>query len=159
MKFQHKTILNGAYDLVRPEPTRNYGIHNAELQFICIGKLGAVEIMLGTGWYLRQTYQRQRVMDAHEFPPPRNISLGVHRRKPRYKGDERSNDPCRWIGCRCYQQNFYVLGDFWREPIVAGGTEWLWPALEAFYYEQFEAGPLVDLAPRFRKHPDEETSS
>lgn len=160
--LRHKVDFIGAYDLRRLEPSRNYGIHNMEIQFAVIGAKGAVTITMSTGWYLPRN-QRDYVIsrskgypwDIEDLARPNIVDVGYHAKAPQYEGQDARAD-CHLLGGPCYYDGTSLWGnEAWRDGFLHGGTEWLWPKMEEYYWHRFYDDPLPDLTPVPRPHPDE----
>lgn len=148
--------LYPAYDHFRGTD-RRYGAHNAVMTFTVIGS-SALTLCCETGWYLRSTTSRPG-WTPYKIELPNLIEFYYCSSAPLSYGHVPSTKPCPWLGCRCYSNSSFRSGEDWREPLVAGGTEWLWPKLEELYRHVFERGPMPDLTPRYVPHPDERKSS
>jgi hypothetical protein len=151
----------GAYDLTRPESSRNYGIHNMEIRFAVVGARGAITINMSTNWYLPQNQQSSFNMlsrypfDSNSLMMPNITDVGYHARVSQYEGQPEMSE-CHLLGCPCYYDGSALWGnEEWRLGFLHGGTDWLWPRMEEEYEHRFHDGPLPDLTPIPRKHPDE----
>lgn len=149
--FKHEVHFSGAYDLRRQVPSKNYGIHNMELQFWCIGPAGGISLRFYTHWYL-PAQRTHRIIE--ELMKPRGVDLTIHAHAPQYE-DHPPIANCKLTGGDCYCDGSSLYAEKWEEGFVAGGTEWLWPKLEEEYRFRFENGPAPDLTPQPRRHPDE----
>jgi hypothetical protein len=152
-----KVDFIGAYDL-----SPKYGIHNMVIMFVVSGARGAVSITMSTGWYLpaQQLSHVQRHIKGYPWDPedlarPNITDVGIHSIKEPYEGAFR-RDYCEYCGGPAYCDGTSLWGnEAWREGFLHGGTDWLWPRLEEYYNHRFNDGPLPDLTPIPRKHPDE----
>lgn len=158
--FIRKVDFVGAYDLTRPDPKENYGIHNMTLIFALCGAKGAVSMTISTGWYLpAQQLSHVEMMtkgypwDPAELARPNITDIGTHSKAPLYE-DQYQRDHCEYCGGPAYCDGTSLWGnEAWRDGFLHGGTEWLWPRLEEYYLHQFYDGPQPDLTPIPRKHP------
>lgn len=149
----------GAYDLTRPEPTQNYGIHNMEISFAVSGAKGAITITMSTHWYLPQNQQSSfNMLSKYPFDPlelmmPNITDVGYHARAPQYE-NQYKKDNCELLDGPCYYDGTSLWGnEAWRLGFLHGGTEWLWTRMEQEYEHRFHDGPMSDLTPIPRKHP------
>jgi hypothetical protein len=148
------TITPGFY-LIRPEPSKNYGIGSCRIWFYVIGPKGAVQWQISTDWYPERA--RQHLLG---FPSeaskhlPDAWDIGYHSPTAKYDGQS-SMGHCDVIGCECFYDGSSLNAEKWVEGFVSGGTDWLWPKLEEYYRFTFEGGDHPDLTPQPRKHPDD----
>ncbi len=161
-ELRRRVDFIGAYNLVRPEPHKNYGIHNMVIRFAVIGAKGAASINMSTGWYLPQDQLAHvRMMtkgypwDPEDLAQPNITDVGYHARAPQYE-DQWSHENCELIDGTCYYDGTSLWGnEAWRLGFLHGGTEWLWPRLEQYYNHRFHDAELPDLTPVPRLHPDD----
>lgn len=163
MTLERIVNFHGAWDLTRPEPSRNYGIHSMEIRFAVKGQKGAVTMNVTTKWYLPQNISTAYRMytKGYPFDGPKELMLpditdiGYHSKQPQYSNQEPIGN-CTLTDGPCYYDGTSLWGnEAWRLGFLHGGTDWLWPKLEDLYRHHFEGGPEVDLTPVPRKHPDE----
>ena len=133
--------VSGAYDKRSTDPKKNHGIGACRITFILKGPLGAVQFMIGTNWDLpdvqRELRARNRALEERfDQIQPTGWDVGYHSPKPMYEGQEPMTH-CE-IMDPCYYDGSGLRADNWVPDFIAGGTEWLWPKLEAEYRRLFE---------------------
>lgn len=164
MTLERIVWFKGAYDLRRPKPNKDYGIHGMDIIFAVKGSKGAVALQIFTDWYLPHVAMEVQARKSKGYPYdeaelclPNIVDIGFHSKVPIY-GEDRPMKDCELTGGDCYYDGSSLQGnEKWREGFLHGGTEWLWPHLEQYYQHIFENGDYPDLIPIPRKHPDEET--
>lgn len=142
--------IRGAYDLRRPEPARNYGIHNAVIVFAVSGAKGAVSLTVETNWYLNPADASARGMRCSD--------LGTHSKAEPY-AEAYLRPHCEYCGGPAYCGGSGLEAAKWQQGFLHGGTAWLWPRLEAYYDCYFYDAEYPDLTPIPCKHPDEEPTT
>jgi hypothetical protein len=141
MTIERITTVYPAYDKRNPDPTKNYGIHSAELKMVLKGELGAVQFLLYTGWYLehvaRELYSNQRRDYEYSYFTPQPADLGYHSTTPRYEGQPPS-DECEYLeGKPCYYDGSSLNARKPYELLITLGSEAVWKYLEEYYIEKF----------------------
>ena len=143
--FEKTVLVSPAFDKRSADPKKNYGIGACRITFILKGPLGAVQFMVGTDWYLPST-QREKRGWQYDYDAkfdkikPYGGDVGYHSPKPMYEGQDKMAR-CDIFPGGCYYDGSSLRADEWVPRFLAGGTDWLWPALEEEYREQFEAKP------------------
>lgn len=153
----HRVEVSPGFYLVRPEPSKNYGIGACRVTFYAIGALGAVQFMIGTDWYperARQHLSKFPSRPVWEDTQPTGWDVGYHAKVPQYEGHT-SSGQCEVIGCECFYDGSSRQADEWIEGFINGGTDWLWPRLDQLYRCRFEGGEYPDVTPIPKLHPDE----
>jgi hypothetical protein len=143
MKRQIK-FIPGYDHIVQPSKKygKEFGRHGMEIRFYLIGKKGAMQFVMYTGWMpmikkgewgYEPTYKGMSSSDLF----PMAVDVGYHSHKRMYKGQTVGSDKCGVIGGRC----FYDGSGLNAEPVMAKflnkGEEALWKELEKYYKEIF----------------------
>lgn len=141
-------------------PGRDYGHCGMSIHFAVVGPAGAVSWSLDTEWYVsssREEWERNGFLMKAKHRPG-GIVLAYHSPKPMHEGHEKHSTECDYIpGGSCYCDGSYIAADKLVEGFLAGGTEWLWPKLEAYYRSVFEDAAYPDFTPVYDPHPDDRT--
>lgn len=131
-----------AFDKRDPNPSKNYGIHGAELYFILKGELGAVSFTVYTNWNLPHVeeelahYRRDPSLDFMFKPSGADISY--HSLTPLYEGQS-SVDECSLLdGKPCYCDGSGLQAIEICAKMIAGGSEAVWKEMEAVYLYRFK---------------------
>lgn len=121
-----------AWDKRDPDPNKNHGIHCCELRMVLIGKSGAVQFVLYTGWYPEGT-----ITNDHPLRNPLPADLGYHSPRPMFIGQEPREDcpylngkPCYYDGSGLNAQRVYHV-------LLGGGSDAVWRELEEYYNQTF----------------------
>jgi len=162
MTLERIVQFHGAYDLRRPEPRKNYGIHGMEIIFAVKGSKGAVTLNIFTDWHLPHVAGEIQARKSKGYPYnldelclPNIVDIGFHSKLPIY-GEQTPMENCELTDGNCYYGDSSLQGnEQWREGFLHGGTGWLWPRLEQYYQHIFDGGDRPDLTPIPKKHPDE----
>lgn len=147
--LRHDIRFRVAFDKRSPEPNKNYGIGDMHIIFLVIGPKGAVQWLIGTGWYVDSAckhlmgFARNSLTDQRR---PNGWDLGYHSKEPKYE-DQSPMDQCD-ICEPCYYDGSSLNAELPIEGFLSGGLEYLWPKLEAFYRFTFDDGewPFRDEA-------------
>ena len=156
----HRTDITPAWDcLVLPSPgcrlhddcdpnipSKNYGRGGLRIRHYIIGELGVAQFVWSPGVYLPET----PVATFHESTrEPRAWDLGWHAPIPDGEpvNDEDGLSIWPWYGTRFDTCEFFDSGCFYDgsslnaepllEELIRGGTEAMWPLLDAYYDKQF----------------------
>jgi hypothetical protein len=142
MTFERIVEFSPAHDCIRlpcrwdketckPGKGGNHGVGAVDLRMVLKGPKGAVQFVLYTGWYLKET------------PPspaagPMPVDLGYHSPTQMYE-DQPTMGSCPYLnGADCYSDgsgmNAKVVFDIMRSE----GGEAVWRALEGYYQSTFE---------------------
>lgn len=153
--FEHRVEITGSYYAMHPDPARNYGVSGNRIRFIVIGPKGAVQWIIGAGWYVKQAREHlaqfpHRHDDARK---PDGWDLGYHSPKAMYDS-QKANDCDLLSGGKCFYDGSGLNADLLIEGFLARGTEWLWPKLEEYYRCIFEAAPFPDFTPNYVTHAE-----
>lgn len=155
MTFTRKIRFRPSYNHIRPAPGDNYGIGEMRMWFILGGDKGAVQWMIGTGWYIKSARDH-----LAKFPPrvhllPSAWDLGYHAKEPQYEGQSVQDENCPETGGRCFYDGSALNAELLTEGFLAGGDEWVWSRLEAYYRYRFEGAAWPDFTPMYEPHPSE----
>ena len=133
-EFEKIVRVSGAYDKRHQDPHKNYGISACRIWFILKGPLGAVQFVVGTDWHLphvQREFREKHYEFASKFDEiePKGWDVGYHAKEPHFDGQDSME--CDLVeGGRCYYDGSSLAADEWVPRFIAGGTDWLWPALE-----------------------------
>ena len=144
--FEHIVRFSPAYDKRDEDPKKNYGIASMRIWFILKGKNGAVQILLGTDWFLPETIaEYKRIGNKNKNPPcdlredPQFLKcwdVGYHSPKPVFKGQKKHK--CDILG-KCYYDGSSLRGDDDDivEHFMKEGSDFIWKYLEKEYNIMF----------------------
>lgn len=137
--LEHWVDFRAAYD----KKAEGYGIGSMKAIFYARGPKGAVQWMIGLPFYTASVRP-----DAASWPPsmraqhrPEGWDLGYHAHEPQYDGQTAMQDDCEITGGPCFYAGSGLNADLLIEGFIEGGTEWLWPQLDAYYRCTFEGEP------------------
>lgn len=139
MTFERITEIIGAYDRRDPNPHKNCGIHGMDMRFILRGSKGAVQFVFYSAQHLRHVADELLRSADPRFNPFHGIGvdIGYHSPKPMYPGQTGRED-CPYLnGATCYYDGSSLRASEFEDAFIAGGSEAVWPMLEAEYKETF----------------------
>jgi hypothetical protein len=145
IQWRHVVEIEPAFDKRDPDPNKNYGIGAAQVRFVLIGPDGAVQLLVGTNWYLpaqRADSEGWKPLNgrAHWNCYPRAWDLGYHSRVPRYEGQSQQSDACPYLnGDPCFYDGSSLNGEPVLERMIAEGHSALWEDLLKFYFRIFKS--------------------
>ncbi len=141
---RHTTFVPG-FDKRHSDPSKNYGINGGQFTFIVNGSKGAVHFVMTPGFYPRSAlhhlirHSNNNAAELHKYSMQMGYDVGCHSFTPHYEGQGISQQECEWLGGKpCYTDGSAIKAEEWLEKFLEQGTEWLWPALEQRYLEEFE---------------------
>jgi hypothetical protein len=143
MELTREVQVTPAFDRRDPSPSKNYGIHGAELRFLLKGPHGVIQFVIYTNWHLEHVQDEllgKPMRDAlgvkgRFCPIPADI--GYHAFEPHYEGQE-SMGSCEYLdGKPCYYDGSGLNAARYYQIMIAEGSEALWKALEAHYKSTF----------------------
>ena len=112
-----------------------------EMKFVLTGKLGAIQFLLYTGWYLPHVVKefdskpceiKSWGKYCHSKPQPADI--GYHSYLPQYEDDTISQESCDYLGGKpCYYDGSSLQAEAVFDIFVSGGDKALWEELERQY--------------------------
>lgn len=153
-EFERIVTVSPAFDKRSSDPSKDYGIGACRITFILRGPKGAVQFMVGTNWYLPHT-QRENRKWQYDFDVrfdkinPQGWDVGYHSPVPMYEGQTAMGGKCEHVrGGECFYDGSGLRAEEWVPKFLAGGTDWLWPALEEDYRERFEVPALISQEQR-----------
>ena len=107
LKFKQIVHFSPAFDKRHANPNKDYGIGSVQIRFVLQGKRGAVQLLLGTDWYLPESIKEYEEKGNRNLPPPINLrddkdflkgwDLGYHSPKPMFKGHELMEGKCEYV--------------------------------------------------------------
>jgi hypothetical protein len=121
------------------DPSKNYGIHGAEMRFILTGNKGAITFTIFTHWHLphvdeklRNKYQHS---SEHDFMFRLDgADISYHSYIPRYEGQTDSGRPCMYLNNKpCYCDGSLLAARPICEKLIAEGSDAVWKELEHWY--------------------------
>lgn len=151
--FARRVNLSPSFDRRDPRPSVNYGIGEVRMWFYLIGRKGAVQWQIGTGWYCNSAERHLRSFpddpggyrDESRYRP-RAWDLGYHAREAQYDGQTVVDQDCETIGGPCFYDGSGLNAELLLDGFLEGGERFLWPALEAYYGHVFEGADWPDFA-------------
>ena len=140
-KFEKIVTVEPSYNKIHSDPSKNYGIGDCRVRFVLKGDEGAVQFMIGTGWYVESARRHLdkfpvRERDIENMRKPMGWDVGYHWPKPMYEGQTPMGKCDLLPEGNCYYDGSSLRADSWVEDFMAGGTDWLWKKLEEEYYER-----------------------
>ena len=138
------TKIYPAWDRRDPNPSKNYGIHGAELRMVLKGELGATQFVLYTNWHLphvteellHRPYKDELDIKVRFLPLPADV--GYHSPTPLYEGQAVCSDHCEYLdGKPCYYDGSGLFAEEVYKKLVEGGSDEVWKILEERYMELF----------------------
>lgn len=138
MTFERRVSFHPAFDKRHPDPSKNYGIGAATIQFVLIGPGGATQFVMSTGWYL--PHVRAGLLDkADLFLKPDGWDVGYHSPVPQYDGQEpMGSGPCEYLNGRpCYYDGSGLAAEPVLDALLREGDAAVWRVLEQRYCELF----------------------
>ena len=111
---------------------------------IVVGKHGAVQFRMFTGWFLPQNKTAADGISGH-YPFP--TDLGYHSLVPRHDGQEPMKErdgtiqKCEWVGGKpCYYDGSALAADDVFKVLLKDGSDGVWALLEDRYHELLGGG-------------------
>lgn len=134
--FERRVTFLPAYDK-RNDPRGDYGIGSVEMRFYLIGKKGAIQFVVGTGWYLPHVIRKRKENGYPNEPFPSDI--GYHSPKPIFKGQEPMSKKCAILNGRtCYHDGSGLQAMDVFNILCAEGSDGMWKEMERRYHELFD---------------------
>jgi len=138
MRLERKIRFSPAFDKRSSDPSKDYGIHGAELHFELKGPDGGVTYTLFTNWMLPHVQAEQDAKELlrephlrYMFHKPQTAGLDGHWKKPQYEGQSPVKN-CVVTGGDCYCDGTSLTGDVF-SALVTEGDEAVWKILEDRY--------------------------
>lgn len=150
MTLERIVHFTPGFDKRNIDPRKDYGISGGKFLFVVKGPLGAVHFSFGVNFYPESAEahligcytsglmsqfgpERDGVRGIAQSFRPTGFDVGYHALTPQYE-DQSPRENCEWLdGKPCYTDGSALRADEWMKQFIEGGTEWLWPALEAEY--------------------------
>lgn len=130
--YAREIRFHPAYDKTNTDPSKNYGIHCVNMEFILTGKKGVIVLLIFTGWELLQN----RPKDGKTLIRPRAASLTYHSKRP-FKGSDGPISGCPYLdGKPCYSNSTFCVEEIF-DLFVEKGEEAVWEVLEGRYRSTF----------------------
>lgn len=141
-EFERIVRVNPAFDKRHDDPKKNYGVSSALILFILKGRMGAIQFVISTNWFVptarEQLRQFEHTLENNSKMRPEAWDVGYHSPKPMYEGHTPMDQECDLVeDGKCYYEGTTLYAEEWIEDFVAGGTEWLWPRMEEEYHARF----------------------
>jgi len=139
--------ISPAFDKRSNNPKKDYGISACHIWFILKGKMGAVQVMLGTDWYLPETIAEYKEIGNKGKTKPCDLrgdkeflkcwDVGYHAKKQQYKGQR--STPCDILKGKCYYDGSSLIGEDDKvvKMLLERGSDWIWKYLEKEYEIRF----------------------
>lgn len=138
MKFKKRIFIRPAFDKRDTDPSKNYGIHGADMIFTLIGEKGAVSFVLYTNWHLPHVVEEFHRKPDHIICKPLPADIGYHSPYPMYEGQKSRNGCCEYIGVPCYSDGSASNSDAYYEALISRGSKGLWKKMKLYYKIKFE---------------------
>lgn len=140
----------------RPGDLNHWGVAAMRMRFLLVGPHGATQFLLGTGWYLPETYRWW--LDSGRMPPgrfggplneldPRHgpampADLGYHAYEPRY--EDQSSYECDVLANteRCYYDGSGLNAEPVFDRLLREGEDGVWAELWDYYRSLFDGEPI-----------------
>ena len=130
-----------AYDRRNADPHKDFGIAAVAIRFVLKGTLGAVQFLIGTGWYPKALQEQiaQRDAERNWFDTkPLAWDLGYHSRKPLHDDQLVITHGCTYLdGAPCYYDGSALQAEPIRDRLLEEGDKGVWAALEEYYVRIF----------------------
>lgn len=142
-ELERRVEISPAYDKRDPHPSKNYGIHGADMRFVLIGPKGAVQFLIFTGWHLPHVQKElDGKVETGRTPArllrPMAADVGYHSRQPMYEGHKPIGDePCPYLDAPCYYDGSGMRAEEVFDLMVEKGGEAMWEHLEGYYEDIF----------------------
>lgn len=143
MSFERITTITGAYDKRNADPKKNYGIHGMEMRFVLKGERGAVQFVYYSCQYLKHVADELALsmiekgsIKYHAFRGMA-VDIGYHAYTPQFEGQ--SSRQCEILGCDCYYDGSSLNAEEFEDKFLRGGSDVVWPMLEEYYADIFDA--------------------
>lgn len=150
-KLQRIVEFFPAWDKRHSQPSKNYGIHGAELLMLVLGDKGAIQFRVSTKWHLpavqkeldQRTLAKSMTAGLDKFDisatyHPMATDLGYHSKLPMYEDQEVVDTDCKWTGGPCYYDGSGLNADPVLKLLIGQGSDAVWKRLEEEYTYRFE---------------------
>jgi len=153
MKRERIIVMKGGHDCIRfecihgnercvPGEGGSHGVGGLMMWFVLKGEEGAVQFMLGLGWFPQYSKPdrigvRNVECKGQSYP----YDLGYHSKVARYDGAEVSHEACPYCdGEACYYDGSGLNANDAMYAMCNGGGEGLWKFLDEYYDSVFHGG-------------------
>ena len=148
MKFERIVDFQPGFDKRSNNPSTNYGICGGVFTFVLKGPHGAIQFKFSAPFYpehvFKEHMERNDISALELLYRPNGYDVGYHSPRPMYEGQDPicTDGSCPYVeGKHCYYDGSGLRADDWLKEFLAGGTEWLWPVMEAEYHARFNTDP------------------
>lgn len=138
MKFKKKIQIRPAFDKRHTIPSKDYGIHGADMIFTLIGEHGAVTFLLYTNWHLSHVTEEFEKKSDHLFCKPLPADIGYHSPVPQYASQEPRENICEYIGVPCYSDGSSSYAEKFYQELITKGSKGLWNKMIEYYKSIFK---------------------
>lgn len=138
--------------------SKGQGIGSMYIRFLYYDKLGVVQFVMSTGWYLplsqdkidenrlnsilvpntRFFTTKQEQMFNLKMYRPTGVDVGYHSHTPMYEGQNK-RDHCEYLNGPCYYDGSSLAAEDLLDRFLAGGEEVVWKYLKEYYTSRFES--------------------
>jgi len=128
--------VSPAFDRRDPDPSKNYGIHGAEIKFILKGPAGAAQFVICTNWMLPHVQKEigPRKGWTTYCAVPMGADVGYHSPVPMYEDQEPIAEECPYLDGRpCYYDGSGLRAEELLERMIEEGDSAVWRELERVY--------------------------
>ncbi len=126
----HKGVVDG----------KDYGIGAVRIRFVLRGKLGAVQLLLGTDWYLPADQQGTAVQRLRDIMgvQPNGWDIGYHSPVPMFEDQKPISESCEYMdGKPCYYDGSSLAAEELRDRLLSEGDAGVWASLLDYYVRTF----------------------
>lgn len=141
-EFSRRVVFQAAYDKRSKDPRKDYGVGQVYIHFSLVGPVGAISVVISTGWYLPHVARKQvrsniEWMQKWGHPLDRVGQYGVHFHYPNPQYEDHSQSDCDLLpGGKCYGNGRFA-DDSYLNILLAEGDDAVWKKLEEEYREEF----------------------
>ena len=134
-------LFEPGYDKRSDDPKKNYGISAMKIRFVLRGTLGAMQFLIGTGWYIpsvaKEFEAKAESNPAYRTHNPNGWDIGYHSPKPMYDGQSIMDDNCEIIGGPCYYDGSSLAAESLLDNFLVNGVDAVWTELARYYISRF----------------------
>lgn len=150
--LERKVTFTPARNWRHADSSKDFGHIGMRIMFSVTGDMGAISWLVYPGWYVKSTRDAWTSPKEDSFQPGAWY-LSAHAYTSDVAGEEA--EPCDLLlGGKCYCHSSALDARGLVEPFLAGGDEWLWSFLEAYYRFWFEDAPRPSTVPQYLPHPN-----
>ena len=142
MKFEKIVEFGPAYDKRHPDPAEDQGIGCVMIRFVLKGSKGAVQFLMGSGWFLPETVEEYKAkggtFEKLTDQDPVGWDLGYHSPKPMYEEQPIVTNSCPYLdGKECYYDGSGLNAKPIMERLLREGSDAVWEELAEYYHKTF----------------------